>query len=120
METLKKYFSDILYLFWSKLTEWVYWILDNLEWVILKLLDYLIHIGEIIGLVFFGIMPNFDFPDSFDSAARLFFEYVPLINKVFPVLEFFSLCTVYLCLYFFSFTPYRWISRMFPFFGRKK
>jgi hypothetical protein len=119
METLKKYLSDILYLLWSRLVEWKDWIVNNLEWVVLKLLDYLIHVITLITNVFMGVLPDFDFPDGFDDAAKVVFEYVPLINKVFPIPEFFALCTAYLMLYFFSAVPFRWLCRIFPFFGRK-
>jgi hypothetical protein len=120
METLKQFFSDILSLFWTKLIEWKDWISENLEWVILKLLDCLIHIVTIItNVFFFSIMPDFDFPDTFDDSAEVVFEYVLLINKVFPVPEFFALCAAYLTLYFFTAVPFRWICRIFPFFGKK-
>jgi hypothetical protein len=119
METLKKYLSDILYELWGKLVEWKDWIVENLEWFVLKIFDYLFHIASIITNVFFGVMPDFDFPDGFDEAVEIVFEYVPLINKVFPVPEFFALCTAYLTLYFFTALPFRWLCRIFPFFGKK-
>jgi hypothetical protein len=119
METLKKYLSDILYLLWSKLVEWKDWIGENLEWVILKLLDYLIHIATVITNVFFGMLPDFDFPETFDEAAEVVFEYIPLINKVFPVPEFFALCAAFLTLYFFTAVPFRLLLRIIPFFGKR-
>jgi hypothetical protein len=120
MDTFKQFFINLLHSLWQKLLEWKDFILENLEWFVLKVLDYLIHICNIVTNVFMSIMPSFDFPDSFDAAAQVVFEYVPLINKVFPVPEFFALCAAYLSLYFFTALPFRWLCRIFPFFGSRK
>ncbi|MDR0705138.1 MAG: hypothetical protein LBF88_09125, partial [Planctomycetaceae bacterium] len=88
-------------------------------WVLLKLLDYLIHVVTIIFNVFFSILPDFDFPDGFDDAVKIVFEYVPLINKVFPVPEFFAMCAAYLTLYFFVAVPFRRLCKIIPFLSSK-
>jgi hypothetical protein len=117
---ITKYLYDLLVELWSKLSEWREWIIENLEWCVLQFMDFIIGVAFHASNVFFDILPPFDFPEGFDAAVEVVFEYVPLINKFFPVPEFFALCAAYLTLYFGAALPFRWLARWIPGFGVKR
>jgi hypothetical protein len=114
---MQQYLYDILNALWQKLLEWKDFLYENLTWFVLKVLDFVINVITIVTRVFFNVLPDFDFPEGFDEATEVVFDLVPVINKVFPVTEFFMLVTAYLTVYLFVAVPFRRLSNFFPIFG---